>query len=211
MIARTLLLATALLALLLRRASRRHRTATSSPHRCCAPASPCRAIWCGSATSSTTPAVRRRSRSTARRISAPPARCRSPRCSTRCASHQVIGVDTRDIKEISVTRLARTIEGKDIEQQVARALERKNGLGDAANLSLTFDRDPGDVRLDASNTGGMQSTIVRYEPRNTRFDVTFEILQRKRHRARRNCASPAPRSRPSRPRCWRAMSSATRF
>jgi flagellar basal body P-ring formation protein FlgA len=90
-------------------------------------------------------------------------------------SHQVIGVDTRDLKEITVTRLARTIEGKDIEQQVARALERKNGLGEAANLSLTFDRDPGDVRLDASNTGGMQATIVRYEPRNTRFDVTFEI------------------------------------
>src|SRR5438128_2065939 len=90
-------------------------------------------------------------------------------------SHQVIGVDTRDLKEITVTRLARTIEGKDIEAQVARALERKNGLGEAANLSLTFDRDPGDIRLDASNTGGMQAAIVRYEPRNTRFDVTFEI------------------------------------
>ena len=90
-------------------------------------------------------------------------------------SHQVIGVDTRDLKEITVTRLARTIEGKDIEAQIARALERKNGLGDAANLSLTFDRDPGDIRLDAANTGGMQATIVRYDPRNTRFDVTFEI------------------------------------
>ena len=87
-------------------------------------------------------------------------------------SHQVIGVDTR---EISVTRLARTLEGKDIEQQVARALERKNGLGDAANLNLTFDRDPGDVRLDASNTGGMQATAVRYDTRNKRFDITFEI------------------------------------
>ena len=64
-------------------------------------------------------------------------------------AHQVIGVDTRDLKEISVTRLARTIEGKEIEAQVARALERRNGLGDAANLILTFDRDPGDVRLDA--------------------------------------------------------------
>ena len=48
-------------------------------------------------------------------------------------AHQVIGVDTRDIKEISVTRLARTIESKDIELQVARALEHRNGLGDAAN------------------------------------------------------------------------------
>jgi flagella basal body P-ring formation protein FlgA len=90
-------------------------------------------------------------------------------------SHQVIGVDTRDLREISVTRLARTLEGKDIEQQIARALERKNGLGDAANLALTFDRDPGDIRLDASNTGGMQAAIVRFDPRNGRFDITFEI------------------------------------
>src|SRR5882724_1428898 len=90
-------------------------------------------------------------------------------------THQVIGVDTRDLKEISVTRLARSIEGKDIEAQVGRALERKNGLGDAANLNLTFDRDPGDVRLDAGFTGAMQPTSVRYDNRNGRFDVTFEI------------------------------------
>src|SRR3981189_1820068 len=57
---------------------------------------------------------------------------------TALRAHQVIGVDTRDLKEISVTRLARTLEGKDLEAQVARALEHRNGLGDAANLSLTF-------------------------------------------------------------------------
>jgi len=90
-------------------------------------------------------------------------------------AHQVIGVDTRGLKEISVTRLARTLEGKDIEQQIARALERRNGLGDAANLSVTFDRDPGDVRLDAGFTGGMQAGTVRYDNRSGRFDVTFEI------------------------------------
>ena len=90
-------------------------------------------------------------------------------------AHHVIGVDTRDLREISVTRLARTLEGKDIELQIARALERRNGLGDAANLSLTFDRDPSDVRLDAGFTGAMQAAIVRYDNRNGRFDVTFEI------------------------------------
>ena len=88
-------------------------------------------------------------------------------------AHQVIGVDTKDLKAISVTRLARTLDSKDIELQVARALERRNGLGDAANLSLTFDRDPGDLRLDAANTGSLQPTSVRYEPRSTRFDVSF--------------------------------------
>src|SRR6188474_2392662 len=48
-------------------------------------------------------------------------------------AHQVIGVDSRDLKEISVTRLARALEGKDIELQIVRALERRNGLGDGAN------------------------------------------------------------------------------
>src|SRR5215212_12043995 len=90
-------------------------------------------------------------------------------------AHQVIGVDTRDLREISVTRLARMLDGKDIELQVARALEHRGGLGDAANLSLTFDRDVKDLRLDASNTGRcadrnapMPAASVRYDPRSGR-------------------------------------------
>ncbi len=90
-------------------------------------------------------------------------------------AHQVIGVDTREIREISVTRLARTLESKDIETQVGLALERRNGLGDAANLSLTFDRDLQTLQLDASNSGAMQPVSVRFDPRSGRFDVTFAI------------------------------------
>src|ERR1700709_887753 len=60
-------------------------------------------------------------------------------------AHQVIGVDTRDIKAVSVTRLSRAFEGKEIEAAVAHTLERRNGFGDAANLSLTFDRDIADI------------------------------------------------------------------
>jgi flagellar basal body P-ring formation protein FlgA len=90
-------------------------------------------------------------------------------------AHQVIGVDTRDIKSVAVTRLARTLERKEIESQVARAIEHRSGLGDAANLSLTFDRDVQDVRLEAWNNGSLQPASVRYEPRSGRFDVSFEI------------------------------------
>lgn len=90
-------------------------------------------------------------------------------------THQVIGVDTRELREISVTRQARSFEASDIEQALARALERRNGLGDAANISVTFDRSPGDIRLDAANSGALNPVAVRYEPRTTRFDVTFEI------------------------------------
>ena len=90
-------------------------------------------------------------------------------------AHQVIGVDTKDLTAISVTRLARMIESAEIEREVARALERRNGLGDAANLSLTFDRDVQALRLDASNNGALQPASVRYDSRSGRFDVSFEI------------------------------------
>lgn len=90
-------------------------------------------------------------------------------------AHQVIGVDTRDLREITVTRLARTFDAQEIEQAITRALERRNGLGDAANITLTFDRAPGDIRLDAANSGALNPVAARYEPRTTRFDVTFEI------------------------------------
>jgi flagella basal body P-ring formation protein FlgA len=90
-------------------------------------------------------------------------------------THQVIGVDTQNLREISVTRQARSLDAPDIEQAVARALERRNGLGDAANIALTFDRAPGDIRLDAANSGALNPVTVRYDSRYNRFDVTFEI------------------------------------
>jgi flagella basal body P-ring formation protein FlgA len=91
-------------------------------------------------------------------------------------AHRVIGVDTRDLTEVSVTRLARTIESKDIETQVGLALEKRNGLGDAANLTLTFDRDLQTLQLDASNNGTMQPISARFDQRSGRFDVTLEIV-----------------------------------
>jgi flagellar basal body P-ring formation protein FlgA len=88
---------------------------------------------------------------------------------------QVIGVMTGDIKEVQVTRLARTLVNKDLETAVASALEHRFGLGDAANITVTFDRAVADVRLDASNTGALQPVATRYDARSGRFDIAFEI------------------------------------
>ncbi|MBH5370618.1 flagellar basal body P-ring formation chaperone FlgA [Bradyrhizobium glycinis] len=88
---------------------------------------------------------------------------------------QVIGVMTGDIKEVQVTRLARTLASKDIENAVAAALERRFGLGDAANITITFDRTVAEMRLDASNSGALQPVATRYDARSGRFDIAFEI------------------------------------
>ena len=90
-------------------------------------------------------------------------------------AHQVIGVDTRELREVSVTRSSRLLVSKDIELQIARVLERRNGLGDAANISVTFERDLRELQLDSAHTGDMRAIVVRYDPRNGRFDITFEI------------------------------------
>lgn len=90
-------------------------------------------------------------------------------------SHQVIGVETRGITEVTVTRLARTLSAKDIEQKIAHALERRYGLGIAANLAVTFDRELGTLQLDPVNTGDMRLVATRFDARSNRFDVMFEI------------------------------------
>lgn len=92
-------------------------------------------------------------------------------------AHDVIGVATNDIREVMVTREARTLSQKEIETGVARALERRNGLGDAANLALNLDRDMRVMQLDAAHRGELIPVAVRYEPRTARFDVTFEIAR----------------------------------
>lgn len=91
--------------------------------------------------------------------------------------HHVIGVDTRELREVAVTRASRALGSREIEAQIARALERRNGLGDAADLAITFDQGTlRDLQLDAAYRGEMRPTIVRFDPRNGRFDVTFEIV-----------------------------------
>ena len=90
-------------------------------------------------------------------------------------THQVIGVETSGLQSISVTRLSRSIESKDIEAQVGKALEHRNGLGDAANLTLTFDRDVQGMQLDPAYTGALDPVATRFDSRSGRFDVTFAV------------------------------------
>ncbi len=90
-------------------------------------------------------------------------------------AHQVIGVNARDLREVAVTRAARTLLAKDIERQITRVLERRNGLGDAANLAVTFDRELRDLNLDTANSGELSASAIRFDPRSGRFDITFDI------------------------------------
>lgn len=90
-------------------------------------------------------------------------------------AHHVIGVDTRELVEVAVTRTTRVVPVKEIEERVAQALARQNGLGDAKDLAITFDRDPRALQLDPTNRNEMRQVYAGYNPRTTRFDTVFEI------------------------------------
>lgn len=87
---------------------------------------------------------------------------------------QVIGVDARNVRQVTVTRLARTLAMKEIETTIAGALDHRFGLGDAANIAVTIDRG-GDLLLEASHGGAPQASALRYDQRSGRFDITLEI------------------------------------
>lgn len=90
-------------------------------------------------------------------------------------AHQVIGVETHGISSVAVTRLARTLDPDDVELQIAVALEHRNGLGDARDMLLTFDKDLKAIHLDAANNGAITPVVTRFDPRSGRFDVTLEV------------------------------------
>lgn len=87
--------------------------------------------------------------------------------------HNVIGVNTLNMREVTITRLSRQIERRDLELLVAQAIERRNGLGEAADLTLTFDRDVQTLQIDAVVTGAPTPVIARFDSRTGRFDVTL--------------------------------------
>ena len=93
-------------------------------------------------------------------------------------SHQVIGVDTRNIKEVAVTRLARSIDAREVELAVAKALEHRSGLGDASNINVSFDQPVQELKLDAADTGALNPKAIRIDPRNGRFDISFDLGNR---------------------------------
>ncbi len=90
-------------------------------------------------------------------------------------NHHVIGVDTQDIREVEVSRASRPIAAPEIRDRIARALANRNGLGNAADIGITFDRDIPTLQLNPAKTGAIEVASARYNQISRRFDVTLEI------------------------------------
>jgi len=89
--------------------------------------------------------------------------------------HQVVGIETRGIAEIVVTRASRMIGVKDIEARILRALSGQYGIVEASTLAVTFDNDVRTLQVEPSAGVDLRVLRLTYEPRTGRFDVTFEL------------------------------------
>ncbi len=89
--------------------------------------------------------------------------------------HQLIDIDTRGLAEVVVARASRAIPAQEISADVTQALSGHFGLGDAQNLTVTFDRDVHTLSVEPNAIGDLQVLALTYDPRTARFDVTFDL------------------------------------
>jgi flagella basal body P-ring formation protein FlgA len=89
--------------------------------------------------------------------------------------HHLVGLDSRGLSEIAVTRAAHAITGKDVEARILRALAGKYGLPDSSNLAVVLDNEVRTFDVEATATNELAVVRLTYEPRTTRFDVAFEL------------------------------------
>lgn len=90
-------------------------------------------------------------------------------------THALIGLDTGGVTEVTVTRAARAIPAKDIEDIVTRALAVQYNLGKPSDITVVFERDMQAMYVDPSAIGSPHVVRINYEARTNRFDATLDI------------------------------------
>jgi flagella basal body P-ring formation protein FlgA len=88
--------------------------------------------------------------------------------------HHIIGLDTRGLSEVVVTRASRAITAKDFETRIVRALAGQYGLADAKSLSIIFDNHPRTAQAEPGS-GELRIARITFEPRSGRFDALIEL------------------------------------
>jgi flagella basal body P-ring formation protein FlgA len=90
-------------------------------------------------------------------------------------AHALVGLDPGAISEVAVTRASRAIPARDIEALLAAALTKTYGLGQAADISINFDRALRSAQLEPTVTATPRIEQLRYDTRSGRFDAVFDV------------------------------------
>jgi flagella basal body P-ring formation protein FlgA len=89
--------------------------------------------------------------------------------------HQLIGIDTRGLAQVIVTRASRAITEQEISRRITQALAGQYGFGEAHNVFVRLDGSVRTLQVEPDATGELQVISLSYDPRTTRFDVTLDL------------------------------------
>ena len=89
--------------------------------------------------------------------------------------YKLIGLDTNGLSEVTITRAARMIPAKAVEDEVARALADQYQLGAAKDLMISFDRTLRAMYVSPAAVGEPRVTRISYDNRSNRFDADIDL------------------------------------
>lgn len=106
--------------------------------------------------------------------------------------HAIVGLDTRGIAEVTVTRPSRLITGKDIQAELARMIAEQYGLGDPADLAVTIEHELRSLNVEPSAHARPRALRLAYDAQSGRFDALIEFPGARPLRFSGNAAVTAP-------------------
>jgi flagella basal body P-ring formation protein FlgA len=90
-------------------------------------------------------------------------------------AHALVGLDTAGLSEVRVTRAARMIPAKVVEDEVARGLSEQYQLGPVKDITINFDRALRAMYVSPSAIGEPRVSRLYYDARSGRFDADLEL------------------------------------
>jgi len=90
-------------------------------------------------------------------------------------AHALVGLDTAGLSEVKVTRAARMIPAKVVEDEVARGLSEQYQLGPVKDITINFDRALRAMYVSPSAVGEPRVSRLYYDARSGRFDADLEL------------------------------------
>ncbi|HXD44781.1 MAG TPA: flagellar basal body P-ring formation chaperone FlgA [Pseudolabrys sp.] len=90
-------------------------------------------------------------------------------------AHALIGLDTAGLSEVKVTRAARMIPAKAVEEELARALSEQYQLGPAKDITINFDRALRAMYVSPAAIGEPRVSRLYYDARGGRFDADIDL------------------------------------
>ncbi|HEY5278507.1 MAG TPA: flagellar basal body P-ring formation chaperone FlgA [Pseudolabrys sp.] len=89
--------------------------------------------------------------------------------------HALVGLDTAGLSEVKVTRAARMIPAKVVEDEVARGLSEQYQIGPVKDITINFDRALRAMYVSPSAVGEPRVSRLYYDARSGRFDADLEL------------------------------------